>query len=378
MRHLTLVLYMSLGLLTACASHTPLISANGRWIYLGNDPDVTQNIYMRAVSQNKKSADVTAWFKFEFTTPHEVVTGPALKQQIYIERRDLVKVDCSKETERLLDETYYNVDNQQVFRVNANAAAVPAAQIFAGGISDILYEGACGNSLQWTRLGEDAEKTQEIYTRVESPEDQNSIVKARFRFVYHAPRSLVTSPALTRVTYMSSQSSVLMDCANQTFTLLHQTYYDGDGVAVFGVTPPKGARPSAVAPDGVTGIMYKAACGIPLTWTYVGMDPNQTQKVYLVGTPDRRSGSTVEARFHFEYLAPGKLVTGASLTTVKYSARTAVVVLNCQASTLTLLHESYQDASRREVFNVNPVNPQPAPVAPQGLSGMMQRAACHP
>ena len=373
-----LTLLLSLGLLAACASHAPLATAPDRWTYLGNDPEGTQNIYMRGEGSDKKQDTVTAWYKFEFASPHEVVTGPALKQQVYIERRDLVEVDCKAETLRLKDETYFNVEDQQVFRVTPDAAAVPAAQVFAGGVSDIVYEGACGSSLQWTSLGEDAQKTQDIYARVESQADPNSIVKARFRFVYHEPRTMVAAPSLTQVSYTSSQSSVFMDCANQTFALEHQTYYDEDGVTVFGITPPKGAKPSAVAPDGVTGLMYKAACGIPLTWTYVGMDPRKTQKIYLVGEPDKKSGGTVEAKFRFEYLAPGKLVTGANLTQVEYTVRTADVLLDCGASTLTLLRESYQDDAQKEVFSVKPAAPQPAPVAPQGLTGMMQHAACHP
>lgn len=376
MRRLTLI--FCLGLLTACASHAPLVTALDRWTYLGNDPDGTQNIYMRPVSSDQKKNTVTAWYKFEFANPHEVVTGPALKQQTYIERQDLVQVDCSAESVRLLDEAYYNVENQRVFRVTANSVAVPAAQVFAGGISDILYEGACGGSLQWTPLGQDTQKTQEIYARVETPENQDSIVKARFRFVYDEPRTLVAAPALTKVAYTSSQNSVLMDCANETFRLEHQTYYDENGVAVFGVTPPRNAQPDAVAPDGVTEIMYKAACGIPLTWTYLGMDPAKTQRVYLVGSPDKKARDTVEAHFHFDYLAPGKLVTGSNLTQVSYTARTAEVLLDCSASTLTLLRESYQDNSQREVFNVKPAKPQAVPVAPHGLTGMMQRAACRP
>ncbi|HEV2212098.1 MAG TPA: hypothetical protein VGS99_02010, partial [Gammaproteobacteria bacterium] len=91
-----------------------------------------------------------------------------------------------------------------------------------------------------------------------------------------------------------------------------------------------------------------------------------------------KSGGTVEAKFRFEYLAPGKLVTGTGLTQVAYTVRTADVVLDCGASTLTLLRESYQDDSQKEVFSVKPAAPQPAPVAPQGLTGMMQHAACHP
>ena len=373
-----LTLLLPLGLLAACASHAPLATAPDRWTYLGNDPEGTQNIYMRAQDSGKQQGTVTAWYKFEFATPHEVVTGPALKQQVYIERRDLVEMDCKAETLRLKDETYFNVEDQQVFRVTPDAAAVPAAQVFAGGVSDILYEGACGSSLQWTALGEDPQKTQDIYARVEGARDQHSIVMARFRFVYHEPRQMVAAPSLTQVSYSSRQNSVLMDCAGQTFALQHETYYDEDGVTVFGVTPPKDAKPSAVAPDGVTGLMYKAACGIPLTWTYVGMDPHKTQKIYLVGEPDRRSGGTVEARFRFEYLAPGKLVTGTSLAQVGYTVRTADVVLDCSASTLTLLRESYLDDSQKEVFSVKPAAPQPAPVAPQGLTGMMQHAACHP
>ncbi|MFI4921750.1 MAG: surface-adhesin E family protein, partial [Gammaproteobacteria bacterium] len=309
MRSLTLLTL--LAVLTACASHAPLPTAPDRWTYLGNDPDGTQNIYMRLQGSDKKNNTVTAWYKFEFTSPRDVVTGPALKQQTYIERRDLVEVDCIKQTLRLMDETYYDVEDRQVFRVVPTAEAANANHVYAGGISDTVYEGACGNALQWDSLGQDPQKTQDIYARVQSPQDQQSIVKAVFRFSYHDPRQMVASPALTSITYSSRQSSVLMDCANQSFTVIHETYYDADSVTVFGVTPPKDAHPSGVVPDGVTGMMYKAACGIPLNWTYLGTDPRKTQKVFLVGAPEKKSGTSVEARFRFQYLAPGKLTTGA-------------------------------------------------------------------
>lgn len=365
-------------LLAACASHGPLPTIPDRWTYLGNDPDGTQNIYMRLQSSDKKKDTVTAWYKFEFSSPRDVVTGPALKQQTYIERRDLVEVDCGAQTVHLLDETYYDVEDRQVFRVVPTATADDVNKVYAGGISDTVYEGACGNALQWVSLGEDPQKTQDIYARVQSPEDQDSIVKAIFRFAYHDPHQMVAAPSLSTVSYNSSQSSVLMDCANQKFTLLHETYYDADGVTVFGVTPPKGARPNGVVPDGVTGMMYKAACGIPLNWTYIGMDPRKTQKVYLLGTPDKKSGNSVEARFRFEYLVPGKLVTGSSLTQVEYRARTADVVVDCAASTVATLRESYLDASEKEVFSVKPAVQQPATVAPRGLTGLMKQAVCHP
>ncbi len=213
---------------------------------------------------------------------------------------------------------------------------------------------------------------------MQSPLDQQSIVKAVFRFSYHDPRQMVASPSLTSVTYSSRQSSLMMDCANQTFMLIHETYYDADGVTVFGVTPPKDALPSGVVPDGVTGMMYKAACGIPLNWTYLGTDPRKTQKIFLLGAPEKKSGGTVEARFRFQYVVPGKLTTGANLTQVEYTARTSDVLLDCSASTLTLLRESYLDASEKEVFSVKPATPQAAPVAPQGLTGMMQHAVCQP
>ena len=373
------LLYLLLpAALAACASHGPLPGAPERWTYLGNDPDGTQNIYMRVQSSDTKKGTVTAWYKFEFSSPREVVTGPALKQQTYIERRDLVEVDCAAQTLRLLDETYFDVEDRQVFRVTPAGEAVNANKVYAGGISDTVYEGACGNALQWDSLGSDPQKTQDIYARVQSPQDQQSIVKAVFRFVYHDPRQMVASPALTTVSYSSRQSSVLMDCANQKFTVIHETYYDADDVTVFGVTPPKDAHPSGVVPDGVTGMMYRAACGIPLNWTFLGMDPRKTQKVYLVGTPDKKSGSEVQARFRFEYLAPGKLVTGANLTQIEYTARTADVAIDCSASTIATLHESYLDAAEKEVFSVKPAVQQTAAVAPQGLTGMMKQAACHP
>ena len=363
--------------LAACAAHAPVASGPAKWAYLGNDPDGTQNIYMRGQSVDKKSGTVTAEFRFEFTGVR-VITGPDLKQISYVERRDLIQVDCSKQTLSLQDETYQDVEDKQVYHVKPEPG-VASAQVFAGGVSDIIYQGACGKSLEWTLLGQDPQKTQDIYARVQdSGGKQHTVVRARFRFVYHDPRSMVAAPSLNQVSYVSRQSDVMLDCANQTLSLLHETYYDADDVAVFGVTPPKDAHPDSVVPDGVTGIMYKAACGIPLDWTYLGTDPRNTLKIYLLGKPDHRSGDQVEAHFRFEYLAPGKLTTGADLHQIEYATRTTDMVMDCGVYTQTLLRESYQDAAGKEVFSVKPATPQTALAVPGALSGIIQKAACQP
>lgn len=365
------------ALLGACAAHAPLVTGNERWTYLGNDPDGTQNIYMRLQDFDRKQEIATALFRFEFIGPRPLTTGD-FKQVSYIERRDLVQVDCRSQTLKLLDETYHDVEDRQVFHVKPDADTDPA-QVFAGGVSDIVYEGACGKSIEWQSLGQDPQKTQDIYARVQAGgQGKHPIVKARFRFVYHELREMTAAPALNIVRYQSRQANVMMDCANQTVSLLHETYYDADAVAVFGVTPPKDAHPDSVVPDGVTGIMYKAACGIPLDWTYLGTDPRNTQKVYLMGKPEPVSGGSVEARFRFEYLAPGKLTTGADLHQIEYTTRTADMTMDCGVYTQRLLRESYQDASGREVFTVKPAAPQTVLAVPEALSGMIQKAACQP
>ena len=366
------------ALLAACAAHVPVIPGSGgkTWTYLGNDPDGTQNIYVQDLRRDKDDR-VTGLYRFEFTGPREI-TDSDLKPVSYVERRDLIEVDCKSQNLRLLDETYHDVDDKQVYHVKP-APDGEVAPVFAGGVSDIVYEGACGKSLEWTALGSDPQKTQDIYARVPSGRGrQNSIVKARFRFVYHDPREMVKAPSLDKVSYLSRQADVMMDCADQTMSLLHETYYDADDVAVFGVTPPKDAPPDSVAPNSVTGIMYKAACGIPLDWTYLGLDPRGSQRVYLLGSPDRRSNNNVEARFRFEYLVPGKLTTGADLKQIGYSTRTTDVLMDCALYTQTLLRESYQDASGKEVFTVKPPDPQPVLVSPQGMSGMLMKAGCQP
>ena len=365
------------ALLAACAAHAPVIQGGGgnTWAYLGNDPDGTQNIYVQNLQRNKDR--VTGLYRFEFTGPREI-TDSDLKTIQYVERRDLIEVDCKSQNLRLLDETYHDVDDKQVYHVKP-ADGSDVAPVFAGGVSDIVYEGACGKSLEWTALGPDPQKTQDIYARVPSGHgQQNSIVKARFRFVYHDLREMVKAPSLDKISYLSRQADVMMDCADQTMSLLHETYYDADDVAVFGVTPPKDAPPDSVAPNSVTGIMYKAACGIPLDWTYLGLDPRGSQRVYLLGTPDHRSNNNVEARFRFEYLAPGKLTTGADLKQIEYSTRTTDVLMDCTLYTQTLLRESYQDGSGKEVFTVKPPDPQPVLVSPQGVSGMLMKAGCQP
>ena len=366
------------ALMAACAAHAPVNGAQQQgWTYLGNDPDGTQNIFMRAPSADKKKGTVTAMFRFEFNGVREI-TSSDLKQISYVERRDLIEVDCGKQTLDLLDETYHDVDDKQVYHVKPDAG-VDSAQVFAGGVSDIIYQGACGKSVEWTPLGQDPQKTQDIYARVPNAGVQtHAVVKARFRFVYHSTRSMVAAPALTKVDYISRQANVMMDCANQTMSLLHETYYDEDDVAVFGVTPPKDTRPDTVVPNSITGIMYKAACGIPLDWTYLGTDPRNTQKVYLLGKPEQHSGNLVEARFRFEYLAPGKLTTGADLHQVEYATRTTDMSMDCGIYTQTLLRESYQDAAGKEVFTEKPASPQAALAVPGNLSGMIEKAACQP
>ncbi len=371
--------------LAACA-HAPTPDATPapgsppaeNWTYLGNDADGTQNISMQAEGTDKRTGIVTTLYKFEFTGPH-TLTGPNLKTFSYIERRDLTAVDCKAQTLKLIDESYLDVDGHPVFHVTPSGDAADANKVFAGGVSDIMYEGSCGKTLEWTALGQDPQKTQDIFARVPNAAgQQDAIVKASFRFVYHDERQMVASPSLKTVDYLTRQASVMMDCGNQTFTVLHETYYDTDDVTVFGITPPKGAHPDVVAPDSITGIMYRAACGIPLNWTLLGMDPRKTQKIYLIGAPEQHSGGTVEARYRIEYLAPGKLTVGGKLQQVEYTTRTNDLLFDCAANTLTLLRESYQDADRKEVFSVKPATPQAVAVAPQGPSGMMQKAACHP
>ncbi len=364
------------GLLTACA-HTPAAPAAQRWTYLGNDPDGTQNIYVQDLQRKKGSGLVTGQFRFEFTGPRDLTTSD-LKQVSYIERRDLIEVDCKSQNLRLLDETYNDVEDKPVYHITP-AAGTNTAPVFAGGVSDIVYEGACGKALDWTALGPDPQKTQDIYARVpQNGTQQRAIVRARFRFVYHSAREMVKAPSLDKVSYVSRQADVMVDCSNQTTTLLHETYYDEDDVAVFGATPPKDSPPESVVPNSVTGMMYKAACGIPLDWTYLGTDTRKTQKVFLLGTPDHRSGNDVEAHFRFEYLTPGKLTTGADLHQVEYSTRTTDVMMDCNLYTQTLLRESYQDANGKEVFTVKPPTPQAVLVGPQGVAGMMQKAVCQP
>ena len=354
MSRLTLLLLTAL--LGACAVQPARTGSGERWTYIGNDADGTQNILMRAQSAERKGGLVTAWFRFEFTSPRQI-TGPDLKQITYIDRRDLTQVDCKKQTLKLLDETYQDVEGHQVFRVKPEADGSTANRAFAGGVSDVIYEGACGDSLAWTSLGEDSQHTQDIYALVQHQNAQEVIVKARFRFVYHAARQMVAAPSFDKVSYMSRQASVLMDCGEQRFTLLHETYYDADGVTVFGVTPPKDAPPTSVVPDSVTGLMYNAACGIPLNWTYLGTDPKDTQKIYMLGTPVKKSDDRVQARFRFDYLSPGTLTTGADLKQIHYASRTADVLLDCASP---------------------PAQQAASLVAPDGISGIQQRAACRP
>ena len=376
-----LVVFFLMALLAACAVKTPQPDTSGPpWTYVGNDQDLTQNIYMQVQRADRSQHTVTALFRFEFTSLHELTTGPNYKQIKYAERRDLTEIDCKRVTLRLLDETFLDTDGRQVFKVTPAADGSTAKAMFAGGVSDMLYEGACGDTLDWTDLGQDPQKTQEVYALVQAPDAEDVTVSARFRFVYDDKRQMTAAPAMTLVSYQSRQASVLMDCANQTFNLQRETYYDENNVAVFRVIGVADALPTSVAPNGVTGMMYRAACGIPLNWTYLGTDPKNTQKVYLLGEPASKSGDSVDARFRFEYLSSGKLVTGADLKQIVYKTRSTDVLMHCADKTMTLLTETYQDDTGKEVFRVAPAagSQAPAPVAPQGLSGMMYKAVCHP
>ena len=375
MRRLQLLL--SIALLAGCAAlHGTAPAGAARWTYIGNDPAGTQNISMLRQGGDNKKGTVTSIFNFEFTGPREL-TGPDLKTMSYIEREDTIEVDCKAQTLRLLNEVYYDVEGREVFHVTPTGNGSEAAQVFAGGVSDMIYDASCGGEVAWTSLGQDPQKTQDIYARVANTKQRNAIVRARFRFVYRDLKQMVASPKLTTVDYQSRESSVMMDCANQTFTLQHETYFDTNNVAVFSVAPPSDTHAETVVPGSVTGIMYKAACGVPLNWTYLGMDPRNTQKIYLLGAPEQRSGDSVEARFRFEYLAPAKLTTGTDLKQVEYTVRTNDVVLDCGVMTLTLLKESYLDASGKEVFSAKPAVPKADLVAPQDPAGVMLKAACH-
>jgi len=377
MRSLTLLI-LALAL-SACLPYAPRPSEEGHWTYIGNDPDGTQNIFMRVQSTDKKLRTVTSWFRFEFINPRQLHTGPALTAVTYFERRDLAVIDCASQTLKLVDETFHDVDGKQVFKVVPNPDGSTAAQVFAGGVSDVLYAGACGNSLDWTALGEDPQKTQDVYALVEHAVKPGDTVRARFRFVYHTPRTLVAAPKLETVKYVTRQASVLMNCLNRSFTLIGETYYDSYDIGVFGVKPPADTAPTPVVNATLTDMMYKAACNIPLDWTYLGTDPKNTQKIYLVDAPSEKSKGTFEAHFHFEYMAPAKLVTGADLHQVQYSSRNADMLLQCPDRTLTLQHESYLDSDGKEVFSVAPAPAaqKPVAVAPQGVTGMLYSAACH-
>lgn len=371
-----LVLSLLLGL-AACSTVAP--QAGGRWVYIGDDPAGTQNIFMRTQSSDKKQNTVTAWFSFQYAAVRQIVTAPSFKSVSYAERQDLVKVGCADQTLTLLDETFQDPDGKQVYKVVPAADGSTAKEAFAEGVSDVLYTGACGNSLPWKSLGEDAQKTQQVYALVETSDSHDVIVKARYRFLYHEPHEMVAAPSLTKIRYVSRQSSVLMDCANRRFTGVHDAYYDEDGVMVFGVSPPKDAPPTAVQQDGVSGMMYNAACGIPQGWVYLGEDPRRTQRIYLQGTPSAKAGS-IEARFRFDYRLPGKFATDGGQKQVVYMSRSNDVRVDCAAKTITLLRESYLDAAGNEVFSVNPppTAQQPAPIAADGLTGMQYKAVCHP
>src|SRR5690348_8694180 len=227
MRRMT---FLPIALLLAACAHAPVQTGAPRWTYIGNDPEGTQNISMLPQGNDKKKDTVTGLFNFEFTSPREL-TGPDLKTVNYIEREDLVEVDCKAQTLRLLNEVYYDVEGREVFHVTPSGGGSETNQVFAGGISDMLYDSTCGEEVAWVSLGEDPQKSQEIYTRVAGAGSrENAIIKARFRFVYHDLRQLVAAPSLNTIDYLSRQSNVMMDCGNQTFNLLHETYYDTNNI----------------------------------------------------------------------------------------------------------------------------------------------------
>src|SRR5690348_2165979 len=129
-------------LLCACAAKAPKPdNAGPPWTYVGNDAELTQNIYMQVQRSDKPQHTITALFRFEFTTLHELTTGSDFKQIRYAERRDLAEIDCKQVTLRLLDETFLDTDGKQVFKVTPAADGSTARAVFAGGVSDLLYEG---------------------------------------------------------------------------------------------------------------------------------------------------------------------------------------------------------------------------------------------
>jgi hypothetical protein len=366
--------------MAGCASAPPAPATGDEWAYIGNDPEGTQNILMSTVTPVPQNGNLTTTFRYQYTAPRSVTSDKG-KTYSYIEQRDQVRVNCANQSIQVLDKSYYDVDDARVLDQSLPPNDISTERVIPGGVNDIMYQAVCGRSIGWDYIGTSKDGSQKIYVMgkaASQPIDAGT--EAWFKTEYDGTQSLIAAPSMQRVSYVTKIGTLHFDCRTYQVTLLHEVYYDADDHKVFDIQP--GADDAASMPataDSVRGLMYDAACGRPTELRYLGMDPHQTQKVYLVGKPSLDSGQIAHARFHIYYRKPGTLTAGPVIHTVSYNARTVELDADCSALTYQVINEAYLDGHGNPVFSIIPPK-NAAPiigVAPDSLSEMLWKTACN-
>ncbi|MGH8369520.1 MAG: surface-adhesin E family protein [Gammaproteobacteria bacterium] len=363
--------------MAGCASAPP--ASKDDWAYIGNDPEGTQNILMSAVTPVPHNGVLTTAFRFQYTAPRSV-TDDKGKSYSYIELRDQVSVNCDNQSLQILHKSYYDVDDNLVLNQASPPNADSTVRIMPGGVEDIMYQAVCGRSIGWAYIGASEDGTQKIYVMGKATnQSTDASTQAWFKTEYDGAHSLIAAPSMQHVSYITKISTLQVDCATYEISLLHEVYYDADDHKVFDIQPGVDKAESIPATaDSVRGLMYQAACGRPTELRYLGLDPHDTQKVYLIGKPTLDAQQIASARFHVYYLKPGTLTTGPVIHTISYSARTVELDADCSALTYQVRSEVYLDDHGDAVFTITPpaADAPNVGVAPGSLSEMMWKTAC--
>lgn len=366
--------------MAGCASAPPAPVAGGDWIYIGNDPEGTQNILMSAVAPVPQNGNLTTTFRYQYTAPRSI-TGDGGITLNYIEQRDQVRVSCTNQSIQVLDTSYYGVDDKRVLTQTLPPGGISPERVTPGGISDIMYQAVCGRSIGWDYIGTSDDGTQKIYIMGKAANRfVNTDMQAWFKTEYDGTQTLIAAPSMRRVSYVTKISTLQFDCATYQVALLHEVYYDTAEHKVFDIQPGSGeAQGTPATADSVRGLMYRAACGHPTELRYLGMDPHHTQKIYVVGKPSLNSDQTAQAKFHFYYMQPGAFTAGPVTHTVSYSARSLELDADCTTLTYQVRNEIYFDDHGSPVFTiVPPKNDAPSVgVAPGSISEMLWKTACN-
>lgn len=366
--------------MAGCASSPPVASTQDDWTYIGNDPEGTQNILMATATPVPKDGTLTTSFRYQYTAPRTVTAADG-KNFSYIERRDEIRVSCANQSLRILNESYYDVDNKRVLVQDLPSGTAASEPVIPGGVNDIMYQAVCGRSVGWEYIGASGNDNQKIYIMGKAASQVvTGNTRAWFKTEYDGTQSLIAATSMQHISYATKVSTLNVNCSSYQIAVSNEVYYDANGHKVFDIQPPGSGHDNALpaTTDSVRGLMYRAACGRSTELSYLGLGPHRSQKVYAVGKPAINSHEIAHARFHIYYLKPGKLTTGPVIHTVSYNERSVELDADCAALTIQLRNETYLDEHGTPVFTITPPsdNAPTVAVAPGSLSEMLWKIAC--